>query len=37
MGALVLTLFIVGMMGFITGKPGDGFLGTEKKESKDED
>ena len=36
-GALVLTIFIVGLMGFITGKPGNGFLGVggskeEKKE-----
>jgi len=35
--ALLLTLLIVGMMGFITGKPGEGFLGTSKSENKDED
>ena len=35
--ALLLTLLIVGMMGFITGAPGDGFLGTKSKKDDDDD
>ena len=34
-GALILTILVVLLMGYITGKPGDGFLGTQKKEKEE--
>ncbi len=36
MGALILTIIVVALMGYITGEPTSGFLGIGKKESKEE-